>query len=137
MICSARYLRTSSTTEAERAADGISTKISASLTSPRALSDMLAHSRFAFIILSIVTAYLLQQVITLSFEEACKGVQKRVQLNVVDVCQRCKGTKSEPGFKATTCPRCNGSGMVCSTVCKYREFSSIFCRRRSSRDRSS
>ena len=47
----------------------------------------------------------------LTFAQAAKGVNKDVSLNVVDTCIKCRGSRSEPGFKAVKCPYCNGTGM--------------------------
>nr|XP_022327662.1 protein tumorous imaginal discs, mitochondrial-like isoform X1 [Crassostrea virginica]XP_022327788.1 protein tumorous imaginal discs, mitochondrial-like isoform X1 [Crassostrea virginica] len=47
----------------------------------------------------------------LSFEEAARGVNKQVKMNVVDECPKCFGRKAEPGYSAETCPQCNGSGL--------------------------
>lgn len=48
----------------------------------------------------------------LTFEEAARGVNKSVKMNVVDECPKCYGRKAEPGSSAETCPQCNGTGMV-------------------------
>ncbi|KAL4230651.1 DnaJ subfamily A member 3 [Mactra antiquata] len=47
----------------------------------------------------------------LSFQEACRGVNKDVEMNITETCWSCKGTKAAPGSKPQTCPQCNGSGM--------------------------
>ena len=48
----------------------------------------------------------------LTFEEAARGVNKTININVVETCWQCKGSKAAPGSKPETCPTCNGSGMV-------------------------
>ena len=48
----------------------------------------------------------------LTFEEACRGVNKTAEINVVEECWQCKGTKAAPGSKPQTCPNCHGTGMV-------------------------
>lgn len=47
----------------------------------------------------------------LTFQEAAKGVQKDVNVNIIDSCPKCHGSRAEPGTKATTCQYCNGTGM--------------------------
>lgn len=53
---------------------------------------------------------LLQYTMKLSFVQAARGVNKEVQVNVVDTCQKCSGSRTEPGTKAIRCHYCNGSG---------------------------
>ncbi|XP_050539318.1 protein tumorous imaginal discs, mitochondrial-like isoform X2 [Daktulosphaira vitifoliae] len=50
-------------------------------------------------------------VVRLTFEQAARGINKEISLNVVDVCPKCRGTRCELGYKATTCTICNGTGM--------------------------
>jgi len=38
-------------------------------------------------------------------------VNKDLNLNVVDICPKCRGSRCELGYKATTCTHCNGTGM--------------------------
>ena len=47
----------------------------------------------------------------LTFTQDAKGVNKEINLNVVDTCQKCQGSRSEPGTRAVKCPYCNGTGM--------------------------
>lgn len=47
----------------------------------------------------------------LSFEEACRGVNKELNLRVVDTCKSCQGSKCAPGYKPQKCKQCNGTGM--------------------------
>jgi len=47
----------------------------------------------------------------LTFQEAARGVNKDITLNVVDSCPKCKGTACEPGRTKVSCPFCNGTGM--------------------------
>ncbi|XP_034245862.1 protein tumorous imaginal discs, mitochondrial-like [Thrips palmi] len=49
--------------------------------------------------------------IELTFAQAARGINKDIDVNIVDTCQKCKGTRAEPGTKATKCQSCNGSGM--------------------------
>ncbi len=48
--------------------------------------------------------------ITLTFEEAVFGVERKIELNMDDECSHCKGTTVEPGHSLRTCPTCKGSG---------------------------
>jgi len=48
--------------------------------------------------------------ITLSFEDAVFGVEKKVSLTMEDECSHCKGTTVEPGSSMKTCPTCKGAG---------------------------
>ncbi|CAL1526828.1 unnamed protein product [Lymnaea stagnalis] len=47
----------------------------------------------------------------LSFQEAARGVNKEIHLNVKDTCPKCRGGGSETGSAPTKCPQCNGTGM--------------------------
>ncbi|XP_026283350.1 protein tumorous imaginal discs, mitochondrial isoform X1 [Frankliniella occidentalis] len=49
--------------------------------------------------------------VKLTFAQAARGINKDVDVNIVDTCPACKGTRAEPGTKATKCEACNGSGM--------------------------
>lgn len=48
--------------------------------------------------------------ITLSFEDAVFGVEKKASLTMQDECSHCKGTTVEPGSSMKTCPTCKGAG---------------------------
>ncbi|CAI6353177.1 unnamed protein product [Macrosiphum euphorbiae] len=50
-------------------------------------------------------------VVKITFEQAARGVNKDLNLNVVDICPKCRGSRCELGYKATTCTHCNGTGM--------------------------
>ncbi|CAG5040999.1 unnamed protein product [Parnassius apollo] len=50
-------------------------------------------------------------IVNLRFTEAARGVNKEINLNVVDTCPKCQGSRCEPGTKAIKCTYCNGSGM--------------------------
>jgi len=52
-----------------------------------------------------------QKVLDLSFEEACRGVNKEILLRITDTCKLCKGSRCAPGHKPETCKQCNGTGM--------------------------
>ncbi|XP_063416504.1 protein tumorous imaginal discs, mitochondrial-like isoform X1 [Mytilus trossulus] len=47
----------------------------------------------------------------LSFQEAARGVNKDINVNVKDTCPKCNGNKCEPGTSAVRCHQCNGTGM--------------------------
>lgn len=57
-----------------------------------------------------------QVLMNLTFQEAARGVNKDVIVNVVDTCQVCNGTKCTPGKTMVSCPYCNGTGMVCNFI---------------------
>jgi molecular chaperone DnaJ len=44
--------------------------------------------------------------------EVASGVEKKINLKVLDPCERCDGNGAEPGSKAQTCTTCNGGGEV-------------------------
>ncbi|XP_026483250.2 protein tumorous imaginal discs, mitochondrial-like isoform X1 [Vanessa tameamea] len=50
-------------------------------------------------------------IVNLRFTEAARGVNKDINVNVVDTCPKCMGSRSEPGTKAIKCTYCNGTGM--------------------------
>ena len=56
--------------------------------------------------------------LNLSFAEAIEGCSRELSFRVQGMCERCSGTKSEPGAKRTKCPYCRGSGEVreCSST---------------------
>lgn len=70
----------------------------------------------------------------LTFSQAARGVNKEVQLNVVDKCPKCSGSRCEPGTKAVKCHYCNGTGMetistgpfVMRSTCRYCHGSRMF-----------
>lgn len=47
----------------------------------------------------------------LRFTEAARGVNKDVNINIVDTCPKCQGSRAELGTKAIRCTYCNGTGM--------------------------
>ena len=53
--------------------------------------------------------------LTLTMEEANKGISKSVVYEVHEKCDECNGTGLGKGGKIDTCPHCNGSGMYRST----------------------
>ncbi len=50
--------------------------------------------------------------VELTFQEAVFGTEKTIQIELQDVCSRCKGTTAEPGSKLATCKTCNGQGQL-------------------------
>ena len=49
---------------------------------------------------------------TISFMEAVFGAEKEFDINRVEPCGRCAGSRAEPGTAAARCATCNGSGQV-------------------------
>lgn len=47
----------------------------------------------------------------ITFAQAARGVNKEINVNVVDTCPKCLGTKCEPGTKPGRCLYCNGTGV--------------------------
>lgn len=64
---------------------------------------------------------------TLTFAQAARGVNKDIDINVVDTCMKCKGSRCELGTKPGRCQYCNGTGMetistgpfVMRSTCRY------------------
>lgn len=48
--------------------------------------------------------------VTLTFEEAVFGVEKKISLTLEDECEHCHGSGAEPGHSLKTCPDCKGAG---------------------------
>ncbi|MDY6915463.1 MAG: molecular chaperone DnaJ [Candidatus Cloacimonadota bacterium] len=57
----------------------------------------------------------LQISLSLTLEEIAKGVEKKIKINVMELCPKCNGTGSEDG-KVQTCPQCHGTGRVHQTT---------------------
>ncbi|KAL8605330.1 hypothetical protein ACOMHN_031269 [Nucella lapillus] len=55
--------------------------------------------------------FVFQMVLNLTFQEAARGTNKEIHVNVKDTCPKCRGTKAELGTKPTKCTNCNGTGM--------------------------
>ncbi|KAL5288379.1 DNAJA3 family protein [Megaselia abdita] len=66
-------------------------------------------------------------VMNLSFAQAARGVNKDINVNMVDTCPACSGSKCAPGTKPGQCQYCNGTGMetistgpfVMRSTCRY------------------
>ncbi|XP_015178464.1 PREDICTED: protein tumorous imaginal discs, mitochondrial isoform X2 [Polistes dominula] len=66
-------------------------------------------------------------IMDLTFSQAARGVNKDIELNVVDTCPRCAGSRCEIGTKAVRCEQCKGTGMetistgpfVMRSTCRY------------------
>ncbi|QDU96676.1 molecular chaperone DnaJ [Lignipirellula cremea] len=50
--------------------------------------------------------------VTLTLEEAFRGVEKELTFNRNNVCDACEGNGSQPGAKPETCRTCHGHGQV-------------------------
>lgn len=51
----------------------------------------------------------------LTFEEACFGTEKEIELNIKEDCAKCHGTGAKPGTQPGTCSKCGGKGQVVFT----------------------
>lgn len=50
--------------------------------------------------------------IRITFEEACFGVEKEIDLTLMDECGTCHGSGAKPGTSSETCSKCGGKGQV-------------------------
>lgn len=57
----------------------------------------------------------IQESVTISFMDACKGVKKEIRINRMCTCESCKGTGADEGTAAEICPDCHGRGSVKTT----------------------
>ncbi|VDO54004.1 unnamed protein product [Schistosoma margrebowiei] len=48
--------------------------------------------------------------VNLTFEQAARGVNKEISVNMVTNCPHCQGSRAEPGTDKSTCPSCRGTG---------------------------
>jgi molecular chaperone DnaJ len=53
--------------------------------------------------------------VRVSFEDALRGVQTTVAVQLDLACHTCHGTGAAPGTAPTTCPECNGTGTVATS----------------------
>jgi len=54
----------------------------------------------------------LETELTLTFEEAAFGTEKKIEITRVDHCSVCQGIGSKPGTSPVRCPECNGTGQI-------------------------
>lgn len=54
----------------------------------------------------------LEMALDLSLEEVASGVERVIEFERMDMCERCSGTGAEPGSQRRTCPTCGGYGQV-------------------------
>jgi molecular chaperone DnaJ len=50
--------------------------------------------------------------VEVSLEEAARGTTVDIAYDLVDTCERCGGSRAEPGTPVETCSRCGGAGRV-------------------------
>ena len=50
--------------------------------------------------------------VRITFEEACFGTSKEIDINYKEECPSCHGSGARPGTSAETCSKCGGSGQV-------------------------
>ncbi|XP_051175966.1 protein tumorous imaginal discs, mitochondrial-like isoform X1 [Leptopilina boulardi] len=73
-------------------------------------------------------------IMNLTFSQAARGINKDIELNVVDTCPKCQGSRCELGTKAIKCHYCNGTGMetistgpfVMRSTCRYCHGSRVY-----------
>lgn len=53
--------------------------------------------------------------VRITFEEACFGCEKELELSLKDECNTCHGTGAKPGTSPETCSKCGGKGQVVFT----------------------
>lgn len=49
--------------------------------------------------------------LTITLEEAAKGVKKKIEIDKLVQCKKCKGSGAEKGSSMKTCEQCNGTGV--------------------------
>jgi molecular chaperone DnaJ len=54
----------------------------------------------------------IQTELRITFEEAAFGTSKEVAVDRSENCERCDGSRTEPGHATETCPNCRGAGQV-------------------------
>jgi len=50
--------------------------------------------------------------LTLDFEEAVFGCEKKIKINRKETCSVCHGSKAKPGTSTHTCDKCGGTGQI-------------------------
>lgn len=53
--------------------------------------------------------------VRISFDEAVKGCEKNLTLNLKEICPVCRGSRAKPGTAKETCKKCGGTGQVTYT----------------------
>ena len=53
--------------------------------------------------------------VRITFEEACFGVEKEIELNLKEECETCNGSGAKPGSNPETCSKCGGKGQAVFT----------------------
>ena len=53
--------------------------------------------------------------VRISFEEAIRGCEKELDINLKEECTTCHGSGAKPGSSPETCPKCGGRGQVVFT----------------------
>jgi molecular chaperone DnaJ len=51
----------------------------------------------------------------IGLEEAAFGVEKEIEIEKLDTCDKCHGRGAEPGSRTISCPTCGGRGQVISS----------------------
>jgi molecular chaperone DnaJ len=51
----------------------------------------------------------------IELEEAAFGVEKEIEIEKLDTCDKCHGSGAEPGSRTISCPTCGGRGQVISS----------------------
>lgn len=50
--------------------------------------------------------------VNITFEEACFGVEKELEITLKDPCPKCNGSGAKPGTSKKSCTKCGGKGRV-------------------------
>ena len=53
--------------------------------------------------------------VRITFQEACSGCEKELEMTLKDPCPTCHGTGCKPGTSKSTCTKCGGSGHIVTT----------------------
>lgn len=53
-----------------------------------------------------------ETLVTLDFDEAIFGIEKKLSLDMLDECSHCHGERAEPGHSMKSCEACKGSGQI-------------------------
>src|SRR6266404_2559296 len=57
----------------------------------------------------------LRYVMDITLEEAAFGVEKEIEIEKLDICDKCHGSGAEGGSRTIRCPTCGGRGQVISS----------------------